>query len=130
MTKPQVSEHDLGTVQLCARGREVSRAFLRPEALIPGDPFYRSSAWFRLRHACLERDRRTCTVAACGKPATHADHIVARAKGGPDTLANLEARCPSCHSRKTVREDGGFGRAQSRQRAVGLDGWPDSSEPA
>lgn len=95
---------------------------------MPGDPFYRSSAWFRLRHACLTRDRRTCTTPGCGKPATHADHIIARAKGGPDALPNLTSQCPSCHSRKTARQDGGFGHAQSRQRPVGADGWPDDGE--
>ncbi len=95
---------------------------------MPGDPFYRSAAWFRLRHACLTRDRHTCTAPGCGKPATHADHIKARSKGGPDTLSNLTSQCPSCHSRKTVRQDGGFGHAQSRQRAVGADGWPTSGE--
>jgi 5-methylcytosine-specific restriction protein A len=91
---------------------------------MPGDPFYRSAAWFRLRHACLERDNGTCTTTGCGKPATHADHIIARAKGGPDTIANLTSQCPSCHSRKTARQDGGFGHAQTRQRAVSANGWP------
>lgn len=91
---------------------------------MPGDPFYRSAAWFRLRHACLQRDHGTCTTTGCGKPATHADHVIARAKGGADTLGNLTSQCPSCHSRKTARRDGGFGHAQSRQRPVGSDGWP------
>lgn len=88
------------------------------------DPFYRSKEWFRLRHACLTRDKRTCTTERCGKPATHVDHVIARSKGGADILNNLVSLCPSCHSRKTVRADGGFGRSASLQRAVGLDGWP------
>lgn len=37
-----------------------------------------------------------------------------------DVLGNLASRCPACHSRKTARRDGGFGRAPSRW--VGLDG--------
>lgn len=88
------------------------------------DPFYRSKVWFRLRHACLQRDQHRCVVPGCTNRATHADHIKARAKGGADSLANLESRCPSCHSRKTAQRDGGFGNALSRQRPVGADGWP------
>ena len=46
-------------------------------------------------------------------PAVHVDHV--RAVSGPDDLgfwaaANHRGLCASCHSRKTVREDGGLGR--------------------
>ena len=48
---------------------------------------------------------------ACGikAMATHVDHIVPRRRGGMDDESNLQGLCASCHSRKTCRQDGGFG---------------------
>jgi len=46
----------------------------------------------------------------CGKPATEPHHRIPRRRGGRDTWDNLEALCHSCHSRKTVLDDGGLGR--------------------
>jgi len=40
---------------------------------------------------------------------TEVDHIVPLRDGGGNELDNLQALCKSCHSRKTAREDGGFG---------------------
>lgn len=59
--------------------------------------------WFLNRHPVC--------VACMVKSATHVDHI--KAVHGPDDQgfwyeANHQALCHSCHSRKTVREDGGF----------------------
>jgi len=48
--------------------------------------------------------------ATCRQPATQVDHIISRARGGADEDSNYMALCASCHSRKTVREDGGFGK--------------------
>ncbi|MFA5379199.1 MAG: HNH endonuclease signature motif containing protein, partial [Dehalococcoidia bacterium] len=48
----------------------------------------------------------------CGRPATDVDHIEPHC-GDYDKFwdeSNLSALCHSCHSRKTAREDGGFGR--------------------
>jgi 5-methylcytosine-specific restriction endonuclease McrA len=47
-------------------------------------------------------------------PGTEVDHIIARAAGGTDAWENLQNLCTSCHSRKTVECDGGFGRARKR----------------
>lgn len=64
--------------------------------------------WRKLRAMCLARDP-VCTE--CGqKPSHHADHVTALAKGGTNGLENLRGLCHGCHSRKTVQEDGGFGR--------------------
>jgi len=41
--------------------------------------------------------------------ATEVDHIVPLSRGGENTMENLQGLCKSCHSRKTAREDGGFG---------------------
>jgi 5-methylcytosine-specific restriction protein A len=64
--------------------------------------------WRELRASVLA-ERPVCEE--CGRAAaTDVDHVVARAKGGTDDLSNLRAYCHSCHSRKTCREDRGFGR--------------------
>jgi len=42
----------------------------------------------------------------------HVDHIVPLARGGSNHESNLQTLCVSCHSRKTVRCDGGFGKAR------------------
>jgi len=41
--------------------------------------------------------------------ATQVDHIIPRAIGGLDGVDNLESLCAHCHSKKTAKEDGGFG---------------------
>ena len=54
---------------------------------------------------CLKRGRTT--------PATEVDHIIPH-KGNQKLFwdaKNWQALCHECHSRKTVTEDGGFGRA-------------------
>src|SRR4051812_9113236 len=43
----------------------------------------------------------------------HADHIVPRRAGGPDTLANLQPLCRACHGVKTVAENRVYGQAPS-----------------
>ena len=50
---------------------------------------------------------RECRKAGRIVPATDVDHIVARADGGTDDRSNLQPLCHACHSRKTVRENGG-----------------------
>jgi 5-methylcytosine-specific restriction protein A len=61
--------------------------------------------WDALRLKVLNRDGWVCT--SCGKhlegsDAT-ADHITARANGGPDALWNLVAMCRSCNAQKGAR---------------------------
>lgn len=68
------------------------------------------SRWRRLR-ASIIAARPACQ--ACGtKPSRDVDHVVSRAKGGTDDPANLVALCHSCHSKKTVAVDNGFGRGR------------------
>lgn len=40
------------------------------------------------------------------------DHIAPLNGGGTNDATNLQCLCASCHSRKTVLYDGGFGRAK------------------
>jgi 5-methylcytosine-specific restriction enzyme A len=62
--------------------------------------------WFLRRHP-------VCVTPGCNAEATDVDHVDAVA--GPDDPgfwreANHQALCGACHRRKTVRENGGFGR--------------------
>lgn len=64
---------------------------------------------YALQQACFKRDRWTCQ--GCGyigrqrKGDLHADHIINRAQGGPNTLANLQTLCTArCHKAKTQAE--------------------------
>jgi 5-methylcytosine-specific restriction protein A len=66
--------------------------------------------WREIRAAVLKRDP-ICTSCLVNK-STDADHYVARAKGGSDDLSNLRGMCHSCHSRKTAKQDAGFGNAR------------------
>ena len=57
----------------------------------------------RLYNQIMMADDFTCVY--CGKrtPDVGVDHYVPRAHGGPDTISNLMACCPSCNSRKSDR---------------------------
>lgn len=56
--------------------------------------------------------------AVCGAPATDLDHIRPH-KGDKELFwdpANWQALCASCHSRKTAKEDGGYGNRRRPAR--------------
>lgn len=64
--------------------------------------------WRKLRLVVLSEEP-VCRM--CGREASeHVDHIVALAKGGKNERANLQGLCARCHSIKTARVDGAFGR--------------------
>lgn len=76
-------------------------------------------AWRRLRRLVL-RLQPFCVdpfghhaVDGRFEVATEVDHIVPRRAGGKDVIENLQSLCITCHSRKTARFDGGFGRMVS-----------------
>jgi len=52
----------------------------------------------------------------CGARTSVVDHIQARRRGGTDARSNLRAYCRSCHSRKTVVEDRGWGNTPREPR--------------
>ena len=62
--------------------------------------------WRRLRVMVL-REEPICRVCQ-HEPSTQVDHITAKTKGGTNDRDNLRGICASCHSRKTVKEDGGL----------------------
>lgn len=96
-----------------ARGRycpEHTRSRARDDAARRGTAATRGydRAWRKLRERILARDPvcRSCDK----RPSSEVDHIVPKAEGGSDHPDNLQGLCKSCHSRKTVQEDGGLGR--------------------
>ena len=61
---------------------------------------------------CLQDGRHTL--------AQHVDHRTTRRAGGTDSSSNLQSLCAPCHSRKTARDDGGFGNRPERQLVQNL----------
>jgi 5-methylcytosine-specific restriction endonuclease McrA len=80
------------------------------------DPFYRSDTWRRLRAEVLRR-QPTCATPGCAARSVAVDHVVQRAKGGPDALGNLRGLCPPCHNQ---RRRGG----EPRVKGCAPDGTP------
>ena len=63
--------------------------------------------WRETREAYLA-EHPFCVV--CGRPAEVVDHIIPIADGGARLdWSNLQALCATHHSRKTAKQDGGFG---------------------
>ena len=84
------------------------------------------SDWVRLRKQVLSRDRHLCQPCIkAGRPAlaTEVDHICAKAEGGTDDMANLQAICSPCHKAKTAGMPAGSTTRQKRW-VTGRDGWP------
>ena len=74
--------------------------------------------WQQLRKRILKRDEylcQTCLRKGRYERATEVDHILAKALGGADVAANLEAICHECHKEKTLAESrvamGGRGKS-------------------
>ena len=75
-----------------------------------GDSIYGCSQWRRLRVQILA-ETPWCSVVGCCSPGTDVDHVVPISRGcNPFDVGNLQVLCKACHSRKTVLENGGFGR--------------------
>lgn len=92
---------------------------------------YNSKEWRQVRLNKLSRNPlcEECLKVELLVPAKHVDHIKSIADGGDAFyMSNLRALCVSCHSRKTVYKDGGFGRKKNAKevkvKGCGLDGMP------
>ena len=75
-----------------------------------------SAAWRRIRAdqlakepLCRECDKRRKVTAA-----NVCDHIDGNCNNNPTDGSNYQSLCGPCHSRKTAREDGGFGNVRPR----------------
>jgi 5-methylcytosine-specific restriction endonuclease McrA len=70
------------------------------------DPYYHSLAHQAFRTAVLRRDGFRCTALDCSTTNQGAggrliaDHIIARADGGPDVPENGRTLCPACDNRR------------------------------
>lgn len=65
------------------------------------------SDWRVLRDQVMQRDGglcQPCRQLGRVSVAKQVDHVVPKAEGGTDDLANLQAICPACHAAKTGRE--------------------------
>ena len=71
--------------------------------------------WRRIRSRHLSQHPLCAHCLQNGRTeaAQHVDHIIPLRKGGTHAKGNLQSLCASCHSRKTAREDGGFGRGRA-----------------
>lgn len=96
-----------GPCESCAKTREQARGSAASRGY--------GARWRALREAILREEPlcRDCQADGRVTAATDVDHIQAREKGGTDERSNLAPRCHACHSRKTVFEDGGFGRMRA-----------------
>lgn len=80
------------------------------------DPLYRTPAWRALRRIVLTEEPwcRTCHAEGRSTRATDVDHIVSTRRGGaPLDRTNLRGLCHRCHSSKTAKEDGRWGRGSN-----------------
>jgi 5-methylcytosine-specific restriction endonuclease McrA len=78
--------------------------------------YYGTMKWRVLARQCIALNP-ICATPGCHAPAVHADHIVPRAQGGADSLANLRGLCLSCHGTRR-------GTAEPVAKGAHLDGTP------
>ena len=65
------------------------------------------AAWRKLRNLALKRDSHLCQLCLRNgivTLATEVDHILNKARGGTDSMDNLQSVCRSCHRLKTHKE--------------------------
>jgi len=84
------------------------------------------TSWNKLRVVALRRDCylcQPCQRKGLTTPATEVDHIAPKAKGGTDSISNVQSICGECHAAKTARESA---EAQGHHQRLGFDaaGWP------
>jgi 5-methylcytosine-specific restriction enzyme A len=81
--------------------------------------------WMKLRLVVLARDQHLCQPCRRARrvsPATAVDHIIPKAKGGTDDLANLEAICdPAIGTRTSGTKVNECGRASLRMAGQSSD---------
>ncbi|WP_018634394.1 HNH endonuclease signature motif containing protein [Neomegalonema perideroedes] len=100
---------------LCELERQDKRrAFDKRRAADPHRKIYKTARWLRESRAFLAEHPRCADCAAAGivEAARAVDHVIA-VRVRPDLAfdaSNWRPLCWSCHSRKTAREDAGFGR--------------------
>ncbi len=71
--------------------------------------------WQRIRGRFIKQ-YPLCNHCEVPTPAQEVDHIISLRNGGTNKDENLQSLCKSCHSIKTAREDGSFGRRNNIAR--------------
>ncbi len=95
---------------------------------MPGDPFYKSRPWYRIRQKALIRDRYLCVlcgVSVRGKGLMRVDHIKQRLAYPALALhlPNLRTLCVPCDQARHVHD-----RAGRDTPDIGPDGFPVEGE--
>ena len=105
-----------GCPELVQRGR--CARHMRPAPAYRGSSTQQGygAAWRALRLFVLARDPICRDASGCVERSVDVDHRVPRRGGGGDDPSNLQGMCHAHHSAKTVREDGGWGRAGRKSR--------------
>lgn len=102
-------------LQPCPNHPDKPRNDTRPSSLVRGygtDWKKKRTAFIAANPICID----------CGNPSVTPDHepprreLIARGVTNPDDDQYLVPRCWSCHSRKTAKQDGGFGNPIHRPR--------------
>ena len=98
------------------------KAYADRQRLSPQERGY-TNAWRKASKAFLVAHPlcAECLKLGITKPATEVDHIIPH-KGNKDLFwnqNNWQSLCHECHSRKTVKEDGGFGNKIKRKHPRG-----------
>ena len=72
--------------------------------------------WAKARRAQLSLQPwcEHCLAKGRSRKATDVDHKTPKALGGSDEADNLQSLCHPCHSRKTAKRDGAFGRERKQ----------------
>jgi len=107
----------VGSAYCKAHGAVRSREYRSSEHKKEAARLYRTGQWQALRRQQLTLLPFCAECLKAGKYtlASEVDHVVPH-RNDPQLFfdpSNLQSLCHSCHSIKTAREDGGFGRARS-----------------
>lgn len=116
-TSPGCREFSLPGSSKCSQHEAVRRQQVEARRAADADQaryrrWYKLRIWYARRHDCLKAALFRCATPGCLERATDVDHIKPH-RGNWDLFIdrnNLQALCKGCHSRKTAKEDGGFGR--------------------
>lgn len=95
---------------VCPQARAQAKAKAQQRSKARGPRPYNRVAWQRLRRMILARDPICRDPEGCTQPSTDVDHRNGDATDNRED--NLWGLCHAHHSKKTAREQGGYGNTQ------------------